>query len=147
MEPARIATILTTIGVALLMTSTVAAQLKSSDDVKKKYDGKTKLLLIVAPNNAGGQQDYFFRFADGTPEVLEKYGFIFVSPLGYSAFGGHEAGQLPRPAQVVDPLVERRKNPNRAQSNPAETARANELSEKDVMNLIALVENEFAVDT
>ena len=45
MKPARIAAVLTTIGFALLVASTVAAQLKSPDDVK------TGLKLLVQVSN------------------------------------------------------------------------------------------------
>src|SRR5580704_14400461 len=63
--------------------------------VPKKYDGKTKMPLIVALHGAGDRQDYFFRHANGTPELLEKYGFILVSPFGYNEFGGYGASGLP----------------------------------------------------
>ncbi|PWU12587.1 MAG: hypothetical protein C5B51_00415 [Terriglobia bacterium] len=116
--------------------------------VPHKYDGKTKMPLIVALHGAGARQTYFFRPAYGTPELLEKYGFIFVSPFGYHEFGGYGAGLLPRNAVPVYPGVAPNPvNQRRPQWTPEETAKVNELSEKDVMNVIALVEKEYAVDT
>ena len=116
--------------------------------VPKKYDGKTKMPLIVALHGAGARQDYFFRASYGTPELLEKYGFIFVSPFGYHEFGGYGAGVMPRlpaptyPGIPPNPVAQRR-----PQWTPEETAKVNELSERDVMNVLALVEKEYAIDT
>ena len=55
----------------------------------KKYDGKTKMPLIIALHGAGARPDYFFRPAYGTLDLLEKHGFIFASPFGYSEFGAY----------------------------------------------------------
>src|SRR5437016_11634830 len=73
--------------------------------VPKKYDGKTKMPLIVALHGAGDRQDYFFRPAYGTVELLEKHGFIFVSPFGFSEFGAYGAMFTPRLPAVVYPGV------------------------------------------
>jgi len=115
--------------------------------VPKKYDGKTAMPLIVALHGAGDREDYFFRHTPGTPELLEKYGFILVSPFGFHEFGGYGAGALPKVTVPLDPGVA----PNavaarRPQWTPEEMAKVNELSEKDVMNVLALVEKEYKVD-
>src|ERR1700730_3232213 len=55
--------------------------------VPTNYDGKTTRPMIVALHGAGANQNYFFRANYGTPELMEKYGFIFVEPFGYSEFG------------------------------------------------------------
>jgi len=115
--------------------------------VPKKYDGKTKMPLIVALHGAGDREDYFFRHTPGTPELLEKYGFILVSPFGFGEFGGYGAAGLPRVPVPLDPGV----TPNnvaarRPQLTPEEAAKATELSEKDVMNVLAIVEKEYNVD-
>jgi hypothetical protein len=73
--------------------------------VPKKYDGKTKMPLIIALHGAGARQDYFFRPAYGTVELLEKHGFIFASPFGYSEFGAYGAMFTPRLPAVVYPGV------------------------------------------
>lgn len=116
--------------------------------VPKKYDGKTKLPLVVALHGAGARQNYFFRPAYGTPDLLEKYGFILVTPFGYNEFGAYGAMFTPRQPAVTYPGVA----PNlvgqrRPQWTPEEAAKVNELSEKDVMNVLALVQKEYAVDT
>ncbi len=40
--------------------------------VPKKYEGKTKLPLVVALHGAGARQNYFFRPAYGTPDLLKN---------------------------------------------------------------------------
>lgn len=115
--------------------------------VPKTYDGKTKLPLIMALHGAGARQNYFFRNAPGTPELLEKYGFIFVSPFGFHEFGGYGAAALPRVPVPLDPGIA--PNPvaaRRPQWTPEETAKVTALSEKDVMNVLALVEKEYNID-
>lgn len=116
--------------------------------VPKTYDGKTKLPLILALHGAGANQNYFFKATYGMPDLMEKYGFIFVEPLGYHSFGGYGAGALPKVDVPLDPGVE--PNPvaaRRPKWTPEETQHVNDLSEKDVLNVLAIVEKEYAVDT
>ena len=115
--------------------------------VPKKYDGKTKMPLVIALHGAGARQDYFFRPAYGTVELLEKHGFIFVSPFGYNEFGAYGAMLTPRlPAVVYPGVAPNLVGERRPKWTPDEAAKVNELSEKDVMNVIALVEKEYAID-
>ena len=115
--------------------------------VPKNYDGKKKMPLILALHGAGGNQNYFFRDTYGMPDLMEKYGFIFVEPLGYSRFGAYGALLLPR--VPVDPDPNALPNPEpkgRPQLSPEEGAKATELSEKDVLNVLDIVEKEYNVD-
>ena len=64
--------------------------------VPKSYDGKKKMPLIIGLHGAGARQDYFFRHNYGTINLLEKHGFIFVSPFGYSEFGAYGAMNTPQ---------------------------------------------------
>lgn len=110
--------------------------------VPQKYDGKTPMPLIVALHGAGGQQDYFFRTNPNTQEFCERYGFILVAPLGYHAFGGYGAGQLPRqPGATTTP-----RDPRRPEWTDEEFKRVNELSEKDVLNVLEIVQREYRID-
>ena len=116
--------------------------------VPKKYDGKTKMPLIIGLHGAGARQNYFFRPAYGTVDLLEKHGFIFVSPFGYSEFGAYGAMFMPRlPAVTYPGVAPNLVGDRRPKWTPEEAAKVNELSEKDVMNVIALVEKEYAIDT
>ena len=118
--------------------------------VPKGYDGKTKMPLILALHGAGGNQNYFFRANYGMPDLMEKYGFIIVEPLGYNAFGGYGAGTLPRVEVAPDPNAEPFTPAFLARIpkwTPEEKKKMNDLSEKDVMNVLAIVEKEYAIDT
>ena len=55
--------------------------------VPQKYDGKTKMPLVVALHGYGGNQDYFSALVKNLPELCEQYGFIFVAPMGYTTGG------------------------------------------------------------
>ena len=115
--------------------------------VPKNYDGKTKLPVVLALHGAGGNQNYFFKTTYEMPDLMDKYGFIFVEPIGLNAFGGYGAGLLPRVAVPLDPGVAPNVINGRPTWTPEETKTMNELSEKDVMNVLAIVEKEYAVDT
>jgi predicted peptidase len=117
--------------------------------VPKNYDGKTKLPVVLALHGASGNQNYFFRAIYGMPDLMENYGFIFVAPYGYHSYGGYGAGALPKvTVSDIDPSLP--PNPataGRPQWTPEQTQRVNDLSEKDVLNVLAIVEKEYAVDT
>jgi predicted peptidase len=116
--------------------------------VPKKYDGKTKMPLIIGLHGAGARETYFFRDTYRTVELLEKYGIIFVSPYGYSDFGAYGAMFVTRPPAVTYPgVAPNNVSQRRPQWTPEEAQKVNELSEKDVMNVIAQVEKEYAIDT
>jgi predicted esterase len=118
--------------------------------VPENYDGKKKLPLILALHGAAADQNYFFRANYGMPDLMEKYGFIFVEPFGYDAFGGYGATGLPRPELPPDPNVPPPPPgalARRPQRTPEENKRITELSEKDVMNVLDLVEKEYKIDT
>jgi predicted peptidase len=115
--------------------------------VPKKYDGNTPLPLIIGLHGAGARETYFFRPNYQTVDLLEKYGFIFVSPMGYHEFGAYGAGQLPRlPAVTYPGVAPNTVGDRRPKWTDEEFKKVNELSEKDVLNVIALVQKEYKVD-
>ena len=123
--------------------------------VPENYDGKTKLPLILALHGAGGDQNYFFKDqymgqpagASAMPALVKAHGFIFLAPSGMGRFGGYGAGTLARVPVDADPnIIPIPAAPGRAVMTPAEAKRATELSEKDVMNILANVEKEYNVD-
>src|SRR5258706_2316848 len=65
--------------------------------VPKGYDGKKKLPLVLAMHGAVALQNYFFRPAYGTPDMLEKHDFIFVTPFGYDEFVSYRSMVTQRP--------------------------------------------------
>jgi predicted peptidase len=113
--------------------------------VPQKYNGKTKMPLVVALHGYGGNQDYFSALVKNLPELCEQYGFIFVAPMGYSIGGWYGAplsipGNLPRSGS-------KGKQPPPSTQTPEEAQHERDLSEADVMNVIDLVSKEYKVDS
>jgi predicted peptidase len=110
--------------------------------VPQKYDGKTKMPLIVALHGYNGNHDYFSALVKNLPELCEQYGFIFVAPLGYTT-GGWYGAPLSIPGNMARSGG---KAPPPSTQPPEEAARERELSEADVMNVLDLVTKEYNVD-
>jgi len=114
--------------------------------VPGSYKPGVPMPLILALHGAGGGVDYFFRTTKDLPALCDKYGFIFVSPLGYNAFGGYGASGLPR-EEALNVTAPNPPDPRRPKWTPDEAKKATELSEQDVLNVLALVEKEYSVNT
>ena len=110
--------------------------------VPQSYDPAKKIPLVVALHGYGGNQDYFFTGLAALPELLERHGFIFVAPMGYSTGGWYGApldipGNRPRSSGQPAPPVTQ---------TPEEMQRERDLSEADVLNVVELVMQEYNVD-
>ena len=110
--------------------------------VPQSYDPARKTPLVVALHGYGGNHDYFFAALDELPELLEQHGFIFVAPMGYSTGGWYGApldipGNRPRSSGQPPPPVTQTVD---------EMKRERNLSETDVMNVLALVLEEYNID-
>jgi len=88
--------------------------------VPTSYTAGSPSPLVVSLHGLGRTYDWLMGY-DGLLDYAEAYGFIVVTPLGYVRRGWYG-------------------------SRPTETAVHAEHSEADVMNVIALVRNEFSVD-
>ncbi len=116
--------------------------------VPSRYDPQVGAPLVVALHGYGGNQDYFFAVVkDDLQALCDRYGYIFVAPMGYSVSGWYGAPMSvpggPPPAsgsQTARPL------PPPQTGTPEEQLRERELSEQDVLNVIALVEREYQID-
>jgi predicted peptidase len=110
--------------------------------VPQSYDPAHETPLVVALHGYGGNQDYFFSARADLPALLERHGFIFVAPMGYTTGGWYGApldipGNRPRSSGQPPPPVTQ---------NAEEMRRERHLSETDVMNVLALVTQEYNVD-
>lgn len=110
--------------------------------VPRSYDPAKPTPLVVALHGYGGDQDYFFTARADLPALLERHGFIFVAPMGYSSGGWYGApldipGNRPRSSGQPPPAVTQ---------SPEEMRRERHLSETDVMNVLDLVTREYNVD-
>jgi poly(3-hydroxybutyrate) depolymerase len=106
--------------------------------VPSTYARDKKTPLIVALHGLGGSPQQIIR-SRGLTEQAEKYGYIVVAPMGYNSrgwygalgpgkgFGGKNFGKFKGKQEDVPENL-------------------GELSEKDVMNVLALVRKEFNVD-
>ena len=110
--------------------------------VPQSYDPAKPTPLVVALHGYGGDQDYFFTSLEELPELLEQHGFIFAAPMGYSTSGWYGApldipGNRPRSSGQPPPAVTQ---------SVEEMRRERHLSETDVMNVLALVTQEYSID-
>jgi poly(3-hydroxybutyrate) depolymerase len=113
--------------------------------VPSRYEGKTKLPLVVVLHGSGADQDtYFKRRGLVLTTEAEKHGFIVVTPLGYRPTGGWGRASSPMGAPPMGtPAMGA---PGAAQPADPGRARISELSEKDAFNVIELVANEYGID-
>ena len=89
------------------------------------YNKDKKTPLIVALHGLGGNPQQFIR-TRGLTDQAEKRGYIVAAPMGYNPRGGYG---------ISYPFL--------GKPDPANLA---ELSEKDVMNVLAIVRKDFNID-
>lgn len=94
--------------------------------VSSKVSKDKKNPLIVALHGLGGDANFIVR--DRLVDLAEEGGYIAVGPLGYNVGGWYGS-----------PVVE-------FGGNPVEPSNLTELSEKDVMTVLAMMRKEFNVD-
>jgi poly(3-hydroxybutyrate) depolymerase len=96
--------------------------------VPRKYVAAKSMPLIVALHGLGQTEDSFFdAYGKKLPELAEQHGYIMVAPLGYRVDGGYGWGVATPP---VDPVARR----------------SSELSEQDVMQVLAEVRKHYNID-
>jgi predicted peptidase len=109
--------------------------------VPQGYDAGKGAPLVVALHGYGVNHDFFFGFVQELPQLCEQYGFICVAPMGYSISGWYGApmtvpGAPPPGSNLPVPQT----------GDEAEQLRERALSERDVLNVVALVQSEYKVD-
>lgn len=93
--------------------------------VPSGYDKAKKSPLVIALHGLGGNPQQFMR-TRGLTEQAEKRGFIVAAPMGFNEKGWYGVRGLKGPRMEPENL--------------------GELSEKDVMNVLALVKKDYSVD-
>jgi poly(3-hydroxybutyrate) depolymerase len=106
------------------------------------WDGQSKLPLIVMLHGGGSDEN---RYLDGNDKQLlrlaEQHGYVLVSPLGYSPLGAYGTPlRLPAVFGQSEAAAKQR-----AVMTP-EQERTLELSEKDILNVLEIVLNEYPID-
>ncbi len=94
--------------------------------VSSKVRPDTPAPLIVALHGYGGDSNFIVR--DRLVDLAEENGYIVVGPMGYNATGWYGS-----PVIVIG-------------GGPVDPSNLPELSEKDVMNVLAIARSEFNVD-
>jgi poly(3-hydroxybutyrate) depolymerase len=93
--------------------------------VPSKYEKDKKTPLLVALHGLGSNPQQIIRYPALTDQA-EKHGYIVVAPMGYNTVGWYGA-----------------KAPGFFKSKPENLS---ELSEKDVMNVLAIARKDFNID-
>jgi len=106
------------------------------------WDGKSQLPLVMFLHGAGSDENWYVDANDKQLiRLSEQHGYILVSPLGYSRMGAYGT-PLRLPAVFGNPEAAAKQRA----SVSAEQERTLELSEKDVINVLEIVLNEYPVD-
>jgi poly(3-hydroxybutyrate) depolymerase len=110
--------------------------------VPSTWDGQAKLPMVVMLHGAGGNESSYLNQADRQlPKLAEQHGYLLVSPMGHTPMGAYGTC-LRLPAVFGNDEAAARA---RAAVTP-ERERTLELSEKDVINVIEIVRNEYPID-
>ncbi len=96
--------------------------------IPKAYTAKKPLPLIIALHGLGATEDSFFEAYGGTlPKLAEQRGYLVAAPLGYRVDGGYGVAL--------------------GGGNDPAAARSRALSEQDVLEVLAAVRKQYAVDS
>jgi len=110
--------------------------------VPTSWDGKSQLPLVLILHGAGADENMYVDLNDKQLiRLAEQYGYILVSPLGYTRMGAYGT-PLRLPAVFGNPEIAAKQRA----AVSAEQERTLELSEKDVINVLEIVLNEYPVD-
>src|SRR5678809_1070390 len=110
--------------------------------VSSKVTKNTKAPLIVALHGVFGDGNSLLR--GSALDLAEEGGYILVGPMGYNPQGWYGS-----PVIVMNGGPGKGKGPGAAKGGPPPTPEPPnlaELSEKDVMNVLAIIRKEFTVD-
>lgn len=106
------------------------------------WDGKSRLPLVMFLHGAGSDENWYVDANDKQLiRLAERYGYILLSPLGYTRMGAYGT-PLRLPAVFGNPEIAAKQRA----AVSAEQERTLELSEKDVINVLEIVLSEYPVD-
>jgi poly(3-hydroxybutyrate) depolymerase len=101
-----------------------------------KWDGKSKLPMVLVLHGNTRDQDYYFDRDDHIlAKLAEQHGYLVVCPMGYRPNAGWGSGSLRPPGAGRGGFAP---DPSRLKQG--------ELSEKDALNVLDLVTKEYPVD-
>jgi len=106
--------------------------------VSSKVRPNRRSPLIIALHGLGGTHESLMR--GNAVDLAEEGGYILVGPMGYNPRGWYGVPARPRPEGAARPA---RGGPFGGENDPPNLR---ELSEKDVMNVLGLIREEFEID-
>jgi enterochelin esterase-like enzyme len=110
--------------------------------VPTTWDGQSNLPLIVMLHGAGADENSYMDMNHRQMlRLAEQHGYVVASPLGYSRLGAYGT-PLRLPAVFGQPEIAAKQ---RAAVTP-DAEHTLELSEKDVINVLEIVLNEYPID-
>ncbi len=110
--------------------------------VPTSWDGKSKLPLVMILHGAGADENMYVDMNNKQLiHLAEQHGYILVSPLGYTRMGAYGT-PLRLPAVFGNPETAAKQRA----AVSADQEKTLELSEKDVINVLEIVLNEYSVD-
>ncbi len=109
-----------------------------------KWDGKSKLPMVLVLHGNTRDQDYYFDRDDHIlAKLAEQHGYLVVCPMGYRPSAGWGSNSLNRPPANAAAGAPAGRGGFAA--DPARQ-RQGELSEKDALNMLDLVTKEYPID-
>lgn len=113
--------------------------------VSPKVSSHEKAPLIITLHGLGGSHTSLMR--SGAIDLAEAGGYILVGPMGYNPRGwyGIPEGERLEGVYNIEPRAPRPR-PADAPEPPRDPPNLRELSEKDVLNVLAMIQEEFNVD-
>jgi len=110
--------------------------------VPTTWDGHSSLPLIVILHGAGSDEN---RYMDSNNKqvmrLAEQHGYVVVSPLGYNPMGAYGT-----PLRLPAVFGEKEAAAKQRAAVTPESEHTLELSEKDVINALEMVMNEYPID-
>jgi dienelactone hydrolase len=110
--------------------------------VPMKWDGRSKLPVVLVLHGNTRDQDYYFDRDDHIlAKLAEEHGYLVVCPMGYRPSAGWGSNSLNRP-----PAASAASQGRGGFAADPSRARQGELSEKDALNVLDLATKEYPVD-
>jgi predicted esterase len=108
--------------------------------VPMKWDGKSKLPMVLVLHGNTRDQDYYFDRDDHIlAKLAEEHGYLVVCPMGYRPSAGWGSNSLNRPPAAAG------RGRGGFAPDPSR-AKQGELSENDALNVLDLVTREYPID-
>ena len=111
--------------------------------VPMKWDGKSKLPMVLVLHGNTRDQDYYFDRDDHIlAKLAEAHGYLVVCPMGYRPSAGWGSNSLNRP-----PAASAGGRGRGGFTPDPSRLKQGEFSEKDALNVLDLVTKEYPVDS